>query len=428
MNPPRENVSKKENLNYLMVLPVGFFSLSDGTCACESAFSEHLQLLKEQIGEAYSCITIVAPEKKLSSYGSTKQYMSELSLEHDSIEFISAFPEDVSRKTFPLFYFFPVFFKLFKLVRRSTVVHAGPSDDVFKPFEIIGILLAVLMGKKSIFVVDIDHRKSVEMAFATGEVSRKSYYLQKYIYGPFMTLQIRFASRFCDLALLKSRSLAQAHLNPGRDNVKNFYDAAHSEEYILNDESLLEKQKAFVERDELRVCYFGRITAYKGIIDMLDSIKLAVDSGHKIHFSIIGIGDQLDEIIEYVAMLGLNEYIEIPGPLPYGPVLFSRLAQEDVLLAAPLLEDTPRNVFDAMAAGLLTIAYDTYYYEDLSESGAVYTVPWRDKKAFAEKICDMASHKTNYVDAISQGRSFAKANTQDIWLKRRADWLASSIG
>ena len=72
--------------------------------------------------------------------------------------------------------------------------------------------------------------------------------------------------------------------------------------------------------------------------------------------------------------------------MPFGQEFFRHLYRYQLLLAAPLREDTPRSALDAMAAGIPYLAYDTYYYNQLLESGAGVVVPWRDEQAMADEL------------------------------------------
>ncbi len=74
-----------------------------------------------------------------------------------------------------------------------------------------------------------------------------------------------------------------------------------------------------------------------------------------------------------------------------------------------------------MARGIPILAFDTYYYRDLSVSGAVETVPWLSTDAFAAAIKRHCKDR-RLATMIERGIDFAKRNTQEIWLERRVKW------
>ena len=112
--------------------------------------------------------------------------------------------------------------------------------------------------------------------------------------------------------------------------------------------------------------------------------------------------------------------------VPFGLEFFKTLQSMDVLLAAPLSEDTPRSALDAQASGQYVLAYDTYYYRDLQESGAaVEVVPWRNVEAMGRALVALFQDRDRLTKAIEHGVAFARQNTQEILAPKEA-YLDSS--
>lgn len=425
----RNVIKENAELNYLIVVPVQFFELDGNTFACESAFAKHLKILKNKIAlMGYKRMYILASLMPNTYYQTNKGSMATIDSLEDEIYFQPAYPSDSGRLKYLFVHLWSVIPKLWGAVRNAGVVHAGPSQNIFHPFEIIAIIYAVILRKKTIFVVDIDERNSAKMLYATGAISKKSYLLMRYLYDPFLSLQLRFASKFCTLCLLKGQSLVDTY---GKgSNVRNFLDTAHSAEHILTDRQLDAKVARYMNSSEVvNITYFGRLTAYKGIKDMLLAVsEVAKHSNVFPNFVIVGDGEQRKDLEELTNQLDLNDHVTFMGALPYGKKLFDCLYQQDILLAAPLREDTPRSLFDAMAAGLLTVAYDTYYYVDMAKTGAVITVPWRDTTAMANAIIESTQNRRINSDMMVNARNFALENTQDVWLEKRLSWMQEAIG
>jgi glycosyltransferase involved in cell wall biosynthesis len=147
------------------------------------------------------------------------------------------------------------------------------------------------------------------------------------------------------------------------------------------------------------------------------------DGEPAIDLTIIGVGEEQAALEAQSRDLGVSDRVRFLGPVPFGPELFEVVRNHDVLLAAPLSADTPRSALDAMASGLAVIAYDIDYYVDLATlSGAVKTVPWLDDASMAKTLVELNAQRTNLAAMIRAGAEFARANTQEIWLERRAAW------
>ncbi len=413
-------------MNYLMVLPVVFYRIDDNTIACESAFTKHLQSLSPMTRVWGEKLIIISPVMSDASYEQCKDHLSTINCEKECIDHIAAFSIDTGRYAYPLLLPFKIIPTIWKAVKTAKVVHSGPSDDIFKPFEIIALISAVLQKKKSIFVKDIDQRASVDMLYAQKKVTKKSYLLRKYIYDRYIHLQMLFASKYCSLLLLKGQSMADDY-GKGRDYVKNFYDTAHDLSFVL-DEHELSQKLSLVESGakKIKLVYFGRIVEYKGIRDMILATQRAnemlIDTDTNVSLTIIGAGEQIPELASLIQEQKLTGLVKFVNAIEYGKKLFSELSTYDFLLAAPWREDTPRSVFDSMACGLPIIAYDTYYYKDLEKTGAVKTVPWLSIDEMADCIIKLKKDLNTQEEMIKSGVQFAKENTQEIWLEKRHKW------
>lgn len=410
-------------MNYLMVLPVPFYRVSEDVVATESAFVEHLKQLKKSLEPEVGLITIASTFQREADYRKREAYCATFSERLDGIRFVPLEPEGVSRVGYWMRHLLPNIRTIWRECRKAEVIHAGPSF-VLTPREFVGILVAVLMRKKSIFVIDIDWRRSARMNLETGRSSLKSYLMTKAFYSPLFSLQVRFASRFCSLVMLKSAKLVRDY-GRGRASVKDLLDAAHSEQHMIDHSSLEAKiQRALSQESPLHVVYFGRLTAYKGIDRMIAVIAAIKRDGEPaIDLTIIGVGEEQAALEAQSRDLGVSDRVRFLGPVPFGPELFEVVRNHDVLLAAPLSADTPRSALDAMASGLAVIAYDIDYYVDLATlSGAVKTVPWLDDASMAKTLVELNAQRTNLAAMIRAGAEFARANTQEIWLERRAAW------
>lgn len=415
-------------MKYLMVLPVQFYRVDNHRFACESAFATHLRELLPRTAEWGNGILLCGPEMSSSTYNNNKSHLAVIDSRKEELYYQKAFNADISRIKYFLLAPFTVWPKIWKAVKQSRVIHSGPSNDPLCPFEIIALIMGTISKKKTIFVIDIDHRKSAWMDYQSGRISRKSYWLRKYLYDPLFSLQIIFAVRFCNLLLLKGQPLVD-RFGKNKPHVKNFYDTAHNSSMVLSEAALASRINQVNRNNRnIKLVYFGRVVAYKGIRDMIIATHQLYDKLSKskkkysVSLCIIGSGDQKAELQQWVTDQNMGKFIEFKDAIPYGSKLFEHLQQYDFLLAAPKHEDTPRSVFDAMACALPIIAYDTYYYVDLEKTGTVKTVPWNSVVAMSEKIERLANEPDTVIEMMKQGREFATNNTQEAWIEKRQAW------
>jgi glycosyltransferase involved in cell wall biosynthesis len=407
----------------LIVVPVRFHRLTSGSVAVESAFCEHLRALRGKLSPHFTRLTIAAPTMDPAQYERDRGHLGTIDEESEGIRWLALQPGNAGRLAFWLRYFVVVLFRLGREVRRADLVHAGTSHDVYRPIEFIALMLARLFGKKTVCVVDIDLREEATMNHRTGRLGRKSLFLARNLYEPLRDLQLRGASNWCSLVLLKGRRLHRDY-GRGRSHVKYFLDAAFSAEHVISPEALARKTTSLADpAHPLELVYFGRLTAYKGVDRCIEAVALASKMcSAPLRLSIIGAGEEVDRLRSLGARLGVADRVEFRGAFPFGPRLFDQLCPLHLLLAAPLSEDTPRSALDAMACGLPILAFATDYYTDLEESGAVDLVPWLSVERMAERIAHYAADKQRLVPLALAGVEFARSNTQEAWLNSRAQW------
>jgi glycosyltransferase involved in cell wall biosynthesis len=408
--------------NYLIVVQAACYRMSDSTFAIESAFAEHIRILKQKLDPHFESIIIAAPQLTEEFYSANKGNLACIVEEDEQIFFAPLFPKSASFAGFWLKHAVSVWRTLWKLTEKSRIVHSGLADDIWRPALLFANIASVLRKRKMIFVVDIDFRNDAWMYYKTSTWSQKSYLLCRFIYDPLRIVQVKLAPRFCDLVLLKSAKMVD-DFGKGRSNVRNFFDTAHSAKHIISEEKLDKKLKRLDERGQpLALVFFGRFVKYKGLDRAIRAVHLANqrDPGC-VTFTLIGAGDDKQALYDLVLQLG-GGYVTFREPLPYGPELFDTLFEYDIMLATPLTEDTPRAAFDSMASGLPVLAFDIVYYQDLLVSGAVELSPWPEVEPLADAIASLNRRRGDLVEMARQAVDFARSNTQEIWLDRRIDW------
>ncbi len=404
---------------YLMVTPVPALRTGPTTFVTESAFVSHLRLLRSKLGDLAQDLVLVGPA--LDPTEEPAAALATIDEASEGIRFRPLFPEGATRLEF-LRRLPEISRALSEEVSAADVVHSGNSQ-LWRPFEIVALLLASFLDKNTISVTDIDHRESARMKYLAGHWSLKQYLVTRLLHDPFQHLQQLLGVRRFSLVLLKGARLA-ADYGAARPNVKSFLDSAFSAEHLIDRQSLASKvAEALDPRVPLRAVYFGRLVAYKGVDAMLRAVSRAVASGASLRFDIIGSGPEESALRALSTELELDSVVRFIGAVPFGPALFEQLYPAHVLLAAPISEDTPRSALDASAAGLALLAYDTQYYKELSAMGAsVELVPWGNIDALARELAELARSRQHLADLIRHAVAFAAENTQEAWLERRVRW------
>jgi glycosyltransferase involved in cell wall biosynthesis len=385
-----------------------------------------VRALRVLLAPEFTSLTIAAPSMTLKDYERDAECLGHLDVERDGVTFAPLYAGGLSTAGFVAGY--PALLtRLAREVRRADLVHAGPSHDVKRPIEMPAIVLAWLFGRKTLAVADIDLRNDARMNLDTGAWTRTEYLRCRWLYDPVRRGQLHLVGAFCSLVLFKGRRLVE-DFGRQRAVVHSFLDAAFSSDHLLDEEALARKVEALQDPTRpLELGYFGRLVAYKGLDRVLEAMALVRGAGDRgagsVRLRVIGTGPEEPRLKALTSALGLEDAVQFLGPRPFGPALFRELTDVELLVAAPLSADTPRSALDALASGIGILAFDVDYYRDLATtSGAIELVPWGSVEALAERIEHLATHRSELVPRVRKAVEFARGNSQEIWLERRAQW------
>jgi glycosyltransferase involved in cell wall biosynthesis len=415
-------------MRYVVVVQAPAWPVSHGVFALDSAFAAHLRELKMQVGSAFEELVLIGPSMTQAQYEALRPQMVELDAQASGIRFLPAFPLDVPRWKFLLTGWWPMWRMLNREFSGPCVVHSGMSTDLARPLMFMASLAGWWRKRPVVFFVDMDFREHARRFRETGAWGLRSYVLNRAVYDPLKWIQLWMAPRLFDLCCFKSPALVRS-FGKGRPNVKSFFDTAHSASQVVSEEALAERLSRISDPARgLVACYFGRLAMNKGVDRMIEAVRVARKAGADVRLRIIGDGECRDALRQQVEREGLGYAVDFINAVSYGEPLFSLLADCDVCLAAPIVEDTPRAAFDAMARGLPVIAFDISYFRELAMSGgSVVTTPWPHAQGMASALVDLSTDRMRLASLVRKAVVFARANTQEIWLSRRHAWLQALL-
>ena len=410
-------------MRYLIVLMTAGRRLSPTTFATETALADHLRAMKTALEPRFDQIVIAMPSLSEEQYQQRKAQLSVIDEEKDGIRFEPTFSAEVSSATV-LRELPATAAKLARLVREADLVHSHPDHTFWRPAMGLASLLAVAMRKKLIAITDMDNRGDATINHKLGIWSTKSYLLCRFVYDPIRDLQQRAFVRMADLMLFKEPQQVE-HYGRGAAHVRLFLDPNFHLPQIASEEVIASKVRELSDpAAPLRLLYFGRLVAYKGVDRMIEAVAIARRSGAHLTFDIMGAGDEEGRLRDLVKLRGLDDVVGWIEPQPYGESFFEELRRHHLLLACPLGADTPRSTWDAIASGMPLLAFDTPFYRGMGTyTGAVDVVPWPDVEQLATRLVELAAHKERLVPQVQRAIVVARDNTGDEWLRRRAAWV-----
>ena len=136
----------------------------------------------------------------------------------------------------------------------------------------------------------------------------------------------------------------------------------------------------------LRLLYIGRLAREKGVYEMLQGMRLALEMGVEARLIVAGSGAELPRLRRYSQALGLGSRVCFAGPV-FGGDKVKLLGGCDLFMLPSYSEGLPYALLESMAAGIPVIATPVGAIPDVVANGTHgVLVPVRDGKAIAEAL------------------------------------------
>jgi glycosyltransferase involved in cell wall biosynthesis len=178
----------------------------------------------------------------------------------------------------------------------------------------------------------------------------------------------------------------------------------------------------------------GRLVEKKGFADLVEACALLARRGRAFHCLIVGAGKLEADLRAQVARLGLQDSVELAGPLPQGEVI--RQMQGVAVLAAPCVvgkdgdrDGLPNVIQEALALGTPVVTTDVTGIPEVVRDGETgLQVPQADPEALAVALDRLLTDHDLRVRLAARGRRLIEAEF-DIHRnagRRRALFVAAS--
>ena len=125
---------------------------------------------------------------------------------------------------------------------------------------------------------------------------------------------------------------------------------------------------AVADPDAPVLLYHGRVDRRKGVLDLLDAVKVLRDRGRGVRLVVSGIGPDVDATRERVDALGLGGAVDVLGIASYEEAP-GRYHLGDVFVSPTYMEGFSNTILEAMASGLPIVSCEVVGVVDCLENG-----------------------------------------------------------
>jgi glycosyltransferase involved in cell wall biosynthesis len=133
------------------------------------------------------------------------------------------------------------------------------------------------------------------------------------------------------------------------------------EEKIISeaDAAQIWHKKLSPSTQKLKLLFAGRLESSKGVLVLLEAMKILDNKNIAVNLDILGDGTLLSECKTLSNQLQKSVNIQVLGTLPYGKELFRLLQEYHAIVVPNLTDEQPRIVYDAYSQAVPVLATNT---------------------------------------------------------------------
>jgi glycosyltransferase involved in cell wall biosynthesis len=369
-----------------------------------------LLLTRDWLGRAFGGLTLLAPSLPLSAVDAAVMQVAPIGLD-DGIRVVPSFDLRCRAREFWRKQRHEWLSDVRRELRQARVIQAAMTN-IYRPLAFMAHREGVRAGVPTVFLgPDMD----VHARF--GSTLRGRFYCM--IYDQIM----RRAGRSADITLLKEGLVYERYASYCK-NARAFCHTMYSARDVIGETKLEKRLETLGGNRTLRVVYAGRFVARKGLREAIAAIAEARRRGTTVEYHLYGSGPEEESLRRQAKDLGIEDLIFFHGYVEYGPQFIAQLAEYDLLLFLPTEEDTPRMLYDAMAAGLPLVGSRIPFLGHrvrTDEIGVLSDVG--DNAGAAEHLVRLGRDPERLKAFARSARLAAQRHSIEEWYRRRAAWI-----
>lgn len=180
-------------------------------------------------------------------------------------------------------------------------------------------------------------------------------------------------------------------------------------------ETITFKERKPKNNDTVKLLFCGRFTEKKGLMTALEAVKIARQTSNRFTFSIIGDGQMMNRVRDFIRVHNMDSYVELPGFLPYDEYL-RRVEEADLFLHPSVTASdgdseggAPTTILEAQAMGLPIISTNHADIPNIVVPGkSALLSDERDAKQLAQNILHLLDNQDLWSPMGQTGREFVQ--------------------
>lgn len=344
-------VEKRQKLEYLEPITKRYLMVMNISSTCDEKGQRYLDpMWAKDLTEHFRYLknfTLAAPSKLETSPKNAMVVSREPSF--SNVEFIDLpSPNSYSEAILTL----PATVaKLWSAIARADIVHSCVAGWPI-PMGWLVTPIALMQGKFYVLVVESAPWR-VEPGKATKIKDKIIAYVSETIN--------RWCVNNADLTIFTQSEYQHSLLTERQERGHVIHASWIDEENIISEADAAEiwHKKLFPPTKKLKLLFAGRLESAKGVLVLLEAMKILDNRNIAVNLDILGDGRLLSQCKTLSSQLQKSVNIQISGTLPYGKEFFGRLQEYHAVVVPNLSDEQPRIVYDAYSQAVPVLGSNT---------------------------------------------------------------------
>ncbi len=398
----------------MYVLPIHIPTyVEDGRYYTDVSWKQDLLLVRDWLAEAYGGLTLVTPSLPRSEADASVMQLDEIGRD-DGIDVVASFDLRCRTRDYWRAQGKQWVADLQSTFDKAKVVHCS-AGEAFRPMWYQAHQAAVKANIPTVL-----HGPDMDPHVTQTGVKGK-------LYCAMFDRMLRKTAGEADICFFKQGLVYDRYAQYAK-RIESFCHSMHQEADVISVEQLRTRLKQLGPGRPLRAVYAGRFVARKGLNDAIAAVAKANKHGVPVEYHLYGSGPEQTILIAQAQSLGIADRVIFHGFVRYDNTFLSKLAEYDLLLFIPTEEDTPRMLYDTMAAGLPLVGSKIPFLEyrvDSDQMGRLVEIG--DTEAAAVELGRLYQEPARLKSLSHAAREAGVRHSLEQWYKQRAEWTQEVI-
>lgn len=310
--------------------------------------------------------------------------------------------------------------QLWGAIASSDLVHSGVAGW---PIPMAWLVTPIVLIQRKPYLLIVE---SAPWRLLRGTPASIKAKIQAYIHETFN----RWCINSADLTIFTQAEYQQSLLTKRHKQSHIIHASWIDEENIISeaDATKIWHEKLSASPKQLKILFAGRLHPNKGLLVLLEAMKILDEENIAVKLDILGEGELLSNCQAASKAMQKSVQIELLGTIPYGREFFGRLQQYHAVVVPSTSDEQPRIVYDAYSQAVPVLANNTAGLRDCIENGITGSIANCNDPVALANLLKQSGENLNLLQNMGMaGLKYARSLTHEEMHRPRWQLLLSML-